>query len=60
VEVSDDGVGYEATEMMAGTGLKGLSDRLRALGGNLQVESQLGVGTTIRAKLPVERSKEAS
>jgi signal transduction histidine kinase len=58
VEVSDDGVGYNPTYVVAGTGLSGLADRLRALGGTLDVDSQLGVGTTVRAKLLVERAKE--
>jgi signal transduction histidine kinase len=50
VSVSDDGVGGAAPAR--GTGLRGLSDRVEAHGGTLQVESAEGKGTTIVAELP--------
>jgi signal transduction histidine kinase len=50
VSVSDDGVG--AADPVAGTGLRGLSDRLAALGGTLRIASGSGEGTTITAELP--------
>jgi signal transduction histidine kinase len=50
VEVTDDGKG--GADPAAGTGLRGLSDRVEALGGRLEVESRPGRGTTIRAWLP--------
>jgi signal transduction histidine kinase len=50
VEVADDGAG--GADPHAGTGLRGLTDRVEALGGRLEVESPLGHGTTIRAYLP--------
>jgi signal transduction histidine kinase len=50
VEVSDDGAGGADPE---GTGLVGLSDRVTALGGELQVESPRGRGTRITATLPL-------
>ena len=37
VEVADDGVG--GAELAAGSGLRGLADRVEALGGHLRVES---------------------
>ena len=51
VEVSDDGVG--GADAGKGTGLRGLSDRVEALGGQLRVASEHGRGTTVRAELPV-------
>ena len=36
-----------------GTGLQGMADRLAALGGDLQVRSQPGQGTTVTGQLPV-------
>jgi signal transduction histidine kinase len=51
VEVSDDGAG--GADLAAGTGLRGLADRVGALDGSLEVESAPGRGTTIRASLPV-------
>jgi signal transduction histidine kinase len=50
VEVTDDGVGGAATEK--GTGLRGLADRVEALGGRLRVWSPDGGGTRIRAEIP--------
>ena len=48
LEVADDGVGGADT----GTGLRGLRDRVAALGGTLELTSPAGVGTTLRARLP--------
>jgi signal transduction histidine kinase len=51
VAVSDDGVG--GADVDRGTGLRGLSDRLAALEGRLDVVSEPGLGTTVRASIPV-------
>jgi signal transduction histidine kinase len=51
VEVADDGTGGADLEL--GTGLRGLCDRVEALGGQLWVESSLGDGTLVRGELPV-------
>jgi signal transduction histidine kinase len=51
VEVSDDGVG--GADAAKGSGLRGLADRVEALGGRLEVSSEDGRGTTVRAELPV-------
>ncbi len=51
VEVSDDGVG--GAEPGKGSGLRGLTDRVEALGGRLRVSSEHGLGTTVRAELPM-------
>jgi len=48
--IADDGVGGADP---AGSGLRGLRDRVTALGGTLDVESPAGGGTTVRAVLPV-------
>jgi hypothetical protein len=53
VEVSDNGRGFDVTAVTRGAGLTNIEDRLDALGGTLQIESTLGVGTTLRAALPV-------
>jgi signal transduction histidine kinase len=50
VEVADDGIGGAAVGR--GSGLRGLADRVEALGGNLAVSSPLGRGTTLRAEFP--------
>ena len=51
VEVSDDGIG--GADSAKGSGLRGLTDRVEALGGTLHVSSEKGRGTTVRAELPV-------
>jgi signal transduction histidine kinase len=51
VEVSDDGVG--GADPSGGTGLRGLADRVEALGGSLAVSSPEGAGTSLRAEIPV-------
>jgi len=50
VEVFDDGVGGADTER--GSGLRGLADRVEALGGRLRVWSPHGGGTRVRAEIP--------
>jgi signal transduction histidine kinase len=52
-EVSDDGVGFDPRARGYGTGLQGMADRLAALGGELEVRSAHGNGTTIVGQLPV-------
>jgi signal transduction histidine kinase len=52
VIVGDDGKG--GADPSAGSGLRGLSDRLVALDGRLHVTSHPGEGTTLRAEIPCE------
>jgi signal transduction histidine kinase len=51
VEVVDDGVG--GADPAAGTGLRGLADRVQALDGQLTVRSAVGQGTTVRGEIPL-------
>jgi signal transduction histidine kinase len=50
VEVVDNGIGGADTER--GTGLRGLADRVEALGGRLRVWTPTGGGTRVRAEIP--------
>jgi signal transduction histidine kinase len=50
VEVVDDGVGGADTER--GSGLRGLADRVEALGGRLRVWTPRGGGTRVKAEIP--------
>jgi signal transduction histidine kinase len=50
VSVSDDGRG--GANVDAGSGLRGLADRVEALGGRLRIESPPGKGTRLVAELP--------
>jgi signal transduction histidine kinase len=58
VEVRDDGSG--GVDRTRGSGLSGLADRVSALGGTLEIESPVGTGTTIRARIPVTAPGERS
>src|SRR5215210_559646 len=51
VTVTDDGVG--GADHRAGSGLRGLADRVEALGGQLEVRSPPGGGTTMAARIPL-------
>jgi signal transduction histidine kinase len=51
LEVSDDGIGGASTAG-GGSGLRGLADRVEALGGRFTVSSPPGRGTTLRAEIP--------
>ncbi len=55
LEVSDDGVGGADPER--GSGLRGLSDRVAALDGELIVDSPLGRGTRVTARIPSPDSR---
>ena len=46
-EVTDDGRGFDTTSTGYGTGLQGMADRIAAVGGELEVRSAPGAGTTI-------------
>ena len=50
VEVTDNGSG--GADPAAGSGLRGLADRIEALGGRLFVDSERSRGTTVAAVLP--------
>jgi signal transduction histidine kinase len=63
LEVSDDGVGFSPAHRLAALrhnngeshfGLLNLNERVRAFGGELQIDSQPGKGTRICAQLPVK------
>jgi len=51
VEVEDDGQGGADPER--GSGLRGLADRVQAVGGRLDIESDRRAGTRVRATIPV-------
>jgi len=51
--ISDDGRGGVTT---SGNGLSGIRERVRSLGGTLEIESPQGRGTTLRVRLPLPAS----
>jgi signal transduction histidine kinase len=51
IEVEDDGLG--GADPASGTGLRGLADRVEALGGTFHLESPPGTGTRLAAEIPL-------
>jgi hypothetical protein len=56
IEVTDDGHG--GADPANGSGLRGLTDRIAALDGSLEVDSAVGAGTRIRAELAAADRRE--
>jgi signal transduction histidine kinase len=52
-EITDDGAGFDPATAVAGTGLRGMADRVEAIGGSLTVTSAPGAGTTVSGQVPV-------
>lgn len=57
--VADDGGGFdvEAPRAAAAFGLDGMTRRAQDLGGTLEVESEVGRGTAVRAALPMRKTE---
>jgi signal transduction histidine kinase len=53
LEIDDDGRGFDASIPSPGMGLANLRDRVAALGGSLEITGVEGIGTTLRAQLPL-------
>jgi signal transduction histidine kinase len=52
IEVCDDGIG--GADQSLGSGLRGLSDRVEAVGGRLDIASPVSGGTRLRAEIPLD------
>jgi signal transduction histidine kinase len=50
-QIADDGCG--GADAVGGSGLRGLADRLEAIGGSFELESPAGGGTVVRARVPL-------
>ena len=55
--VLDDGIG--GADPGRGSGLRGLADRIEAIGGSFEVTSTAGQGTAVRAELPLRSAERA-
>ncbi len=66
VIVEDNGCGFDAGALAAkagthrGLGLDGMRERLSLIGGTLEVESAIGAGTTIFARITLDDQKSAA
>jgi signal transduction histidine kinase len=56
VRVADDGDGFDPATALEGMGLNNMRERIRALGGELTITSALGQGTTVLARVPIQRN----
>jgi PAS domain S-box-containing protein len=57
LRVEDSGIGFDPAKLASNVsfGLRGMSERLSAVGGNLKVESEPGAGTILTAVIPLIR-----
>ncbi len=53
-EVRDDGTGFDPSANGNGTGLAGMRDRLAVFGGDAEIASALGRGTTVSGYVPLQ------
>lgn len=58
--VEDDGKGFDPATTRTGTGVQGMTDRMAALGGTLEISSAPGAGTRVTGRIPVPAVLEAS
>ncbi len=56
ISIRDDG--RDGADSATGSGLRGLADRVAALGGQLEVRSPAGAGTEIEARVPLAAGAE--
>jgi signal transduction histidine kinase len=62
--VRDDGIGFnpdgsdDIRASLEGTGLLGIRERLAPFGGQLRIESVIGQGTTLQARIPIGEHDE--
>ncbi|HZG64204.1 MAG TPA: PAS domain S-box protein [Rubrobacteraceae bacterium] len=54
-EISDDGQGFEL-EAVPGVGLSSMQERAAIVDGNLEIESEVGKGTSVRLRVPAPQT----
>ena len=52
LSIRDDGIG--GADLAKGSGLIGLTDRVEAIGGRMEICSPAGSGTSLRVNIPLE------
>jgi len=59
LEIRDNGIGFNPEKRSnAGLGLTSMAERAMAVGGELEIESRAGIGTTIWTRIPYEYGTE--
>ncbi|QWX85504.1 hypothetical protein H0I23_07660 [Cellulophaga sp. HaHaR_3_176] len=59
VIISDDGIGFDVKKKKKGIGVKNITSRLSKINGDWQINSNLGNGTKITLKIPIEQYPKA-
>ncbi|MEV1170051.1 sensor histidine kinase [Nonomuraea sp. NPDC049784] len=59
LDIRDDGAGFDPQEPADGFGLDGMRQRVRGVGGTLDVESEPGQGTAVAAAVPAIPAEDA-
>src|SRR5207247_9713972 len=54
--VVDDGVGFDPESRSAGSGIQGIRDRMAVFGGDAEIVSSPGAGTTVVGRVPVHET----
>jgi len=54
IQVVDNGIGFDDAEISLGLGLSSIQNRLKMLGGNMQIISAKGDGTTVNMEVPYD------
>jgi signal transduction histidine kinase len=60
MEVSDDGQGFDPRQSTPGTGIAGMRERAQELGGTVCVDSDVGRGTKVSLRLPIDHAEGMS
>jgi signal transduction histidine kinase len=58
LKLSDNGKGFDLSEQATGHGLASMRERTRSLGGDLEINSVTGKGTTLSFTIPLNQSHE--
>jgi two-component system sensor histidine kinase NreB len=51
--IQDDGVGFDTSRETVGLGIVGIQERVRDLGGRVEITSQMELGTLLKANIPI-------
>ena len=54
LDIVDDGKGFNATDKRFGFGLVGMRERVKSMGGTLEIKSSSGAGVNISVKIPAK------
>jgi signal transduction histidine kinase len=58
--IEDDGKGFDPGAVRAGHGLANIRARAGQMGGEIDISSRAGAGTTVRARVPADKGERAS